>query len=390
MSNSIFDKIVLNNGYAIPKFYMGPTHPVNDPKFMNDGKVDGSSNNFVSTDGCTATFDEVVQSALDAGVRGFDSGARYGTEEDLGRIFRTCGIPREELFITTKVNNKMHGYDNTMIDFENSMKKLGLDYVDVYMIHCPVPVKGLYADTWRAFEEIYKSGRAKVIGVSNFAVQHFYDLAEVSDIVPALNQVEQHPFYVQPNLKAYERKHGIVSMSYSPLGQGKYARDPRLKWVADKYGKSVAQIIIRWHIQKGFIPITRSTNPVRVRQNADVFDFEISAVDMAYIDTLNHGSRVWHDPDRFPGTAAHVHVEEVLRESVDKELESAAISDEKKAEIKENFETLMESADVDGTKDWVIWCFTGSVATYGPNKDIEEQACEMARTLAKRIVNGME
>lgn len=386
---SIFEKIKLNNGYQIPRIYMGPTHPVTEKGFISDGTVSGSNQAFKSTDGCTASFDEVVLAALDAGIRGFDSGARYGTEEDLGRIFRTCGLPREELFITTKVNNKMQGYDNTMIDFENSMKKLGLDYVDVYMIHCPVPVKGLYTDTWRALEEIYKSGRAKVIGVSNFTVQQFYDLAEVSDIVPALNQIEQHPFYVQANLKAYEKKHGIVSMSYSPLGQGKFARDPRLQWVAEKYGKSIAQIILRWHIQKGFIPITRSTNPIRVRENADIFDFEISQADMAYIDTLNHGNRVWHDPDRFPGTAAHVHVEEVFRDAMKKELEKAEISDEKKEEIQETFETYMDSTDVDGTRDWVIWCFYYAAAEHGANGSIEEQACEVARLLANHLVTGL-
>lgn len=389
MEATIHDKITLNNGYKIPNFYFGPTHPVTEKGFINDGSVTGSNKGFVSTDGCTASFDEVVQTALDMGIRGFDSGARYGTEEDLGRIFRTCGIPRDELFITTKVNNKMQGYDNTMIDFENSMKALGLDYVDIYMIHCPVPVKGLYVETWKAFEEIYKSGRAKAIGVSNFTVQHFYDLAEASDIVPAVNQIEQHPFYVQANLKAYEKKHGICSMSYSPLGQGKFARDPRLQWVADKYNKTIAQVILRWHIQKGYIPVTRSTNPIRVKENAEIFDFDISAVDMAYIDTLNHGNRVWHNPDRFPGTAAHVHVEKVFREAIEEELEKAQISDDKKEKIRDTFETLMDSKDVDDTRDWVIWCFTHAEATYGANAAIEEQACEAAKLLANHLVVGL-
>lgn len=389
MTESIFNKIRLNNGYEIPMLYIGPTHPVGSKGFINDGKVDGGNAGFVSTDGSNATLDEVVQAALKAGYRGFDSGARYGTEEDLGRIIRTCGIPRSELFLTTKVNNKMHGYDNTLRDFENSMKKIGLDYVDVYMIHCPVPVKGLYCDTWRALEEIYRSGRVKAIGVSNFTVQHFYDLAEVSDIVPAMNQIEQHPFFVQANLKAYERKHGIVSMSYSPLGQGKFARDPRLAWVAAKYNKTIAQIILRWHLQKGFIPITRSTSPARVRENADIFDFVIEPADMAYIETLNHNDRVWHDPDRFPGTAAHVHVEQVFREAVNAELQAADISDAKKPEIEAAVEEMLSSADVDGTRDYIIWCFTHAVAVYGPNPNVEEQACEFARLHANHIVRGL-
>lgn len=385
----ITDKVKLNNGYEIPNYYIGPTHPVGSAKFLNDGKVDGSSAGFVSTDGCTATLDDIFYTALESGVRGFDSGARYGTEEDLGRLIRECGLPREELFITTKVNNKMQGYDNTMIDFENSMKKIGLDYIDVYMIHCPVPVKGLYVDTWKAFEEIYKSGRVKAIGVSNFTVQHFYDLADVSDIVPAMNQIEQHPFFVQANLKAYEKRHGIVSMSYSPLGQGKFAKDPRLAWVAQKYGKTIPQIILRWHMQKSFIPITRSSNPKRVRENADIFDFEISPVDMAYIETLNHGNRVWHDPDRFPGTAAHVRVEQAFRAAMDEELAKAPISDAKKEEIQQNFEVLMSSTDVDGTRDWVIWCFTHAIAEGGRGADIEDRACGVAKLLANHLVTGM-
>ena len=236
MKKNIFDKIRLNNGYEIPCYYIGPAHPVWSDKAKNDGKVDGTG--FATVDVSGATIEDVMHTALECGVRGFDTGARYGTEEDIGKFFRTCGLPRKELFVTTKVNNIMQGYDNTMIDFENSMKKLGLDYVDVYMIHCPVPQRGLYVDTWRAFEEIYRSGRAKAIAVSNFNVQHFYDLAEVSDIVPAINQIEQHPFYVQENLKAYEKKHGIVSMSYSPLGQGRFAKDPRLAWMAEKKEKA--------------------------------------------------------------------------------------------------------------------------------------------------------
>lgn len=221
---SINDKIRLNNGYEIPCYYIGPSHPAWSDKAKNDGKVDGSG--FATVDVCGATIEDVMRTALECGVRGFDTGARYGTEEDIGRFFRTCGLPREELFVTTKVNNKMQGYDNTMIDFDASMKKLGLDYVDVYMIHCPVPQRGLYVDTWRAFEEIYRSGRAKAIAVSNFNVQHFYDLAEVSDIVPAINQIEQHPFYVQENLKAYEKSMELSLCLTVRLGR---AVSPRIR-----------------------------------------------------------------------------------------------------------------------------------------------------------------
>lgn len=384
---NISDKVKLNNGYEIPCYYIGPTHPAWSDKSILDGKVDGSR--FSCVDNSGVTLEDILYKALELGIRGFDSGARYGTEEDIGRFVRECGVPREELFITTKVNNKMHGYDSTMIDFEDSMKKLGLDYLDVYMIHCPVPQKGLYCDTWRAFEELYRSGRVKAIAVSNFTVQQFYDLAEVSDIVPALNQIEQHPFFLQPNLKAYEKKHGILSMSYSPLGGGRFARDPRLAWVAEKYGKSIAQVILRWHLQKGFIPITRSSSPKRVAENADIFDFELESADMAYIETLDHHERMWHDPDRFPGTAAHVHVEDVFRKAVEQELSAPDVPEEKRAGIRAAIEELLEEKDVDGTRDYIIWCFTHAVAVYGRCADIEDHACEMARLHANHLVRGM-
>lgn len=387
MNRSIFDKVRLNNGYEIPCYYIGPAQPVWSNKAKNDGKVDGSV--FATVDVSGATIEDVMRTALECGVRGFDTGARYGTEEDIGSFFRTCGVPRSELFVTTKVNNIMQGYDNTMLDFEASMKKLGLDYVDVYMIHCPVPCRGLYMDTWRAFEALYRSGRVKAIAVSNFNVQHFYDLAEVSDIVPAINQIEQHPFYVQENLKAYEKKHGIVSMSYSPLGQGRFATDPRLEWMAEKYGKSIAQIILRWHLEKGFIPVTRSSNPKRVRENAEIFDFALDPADMAFLETLNHHDRVWHLPDRFPGTYAHVHVEDVFRKSVETELDAPDVPQEKRDEIRKSIEKMLEYKDIDGTKDHIIWCFTHAVALYGPCADIEERACEMARLHAKHFVRGM-
>ena len=383
----ISDKVVLNNGYAIPRFYLGPAQPVGSVSFSNDTRVNGSSDAFKSSDGCTAPLDDVVSAALDAGYRGFDSGARYGTEEDLGRIFRTCGIPRDELFITTKVNNTMQGYDSTLRDFEASMGKLDLEYVDIYMIHCPVPVKGLYCDTWRAFEEIYRSGRAKAIGVSNFTVEHMRRLSEISDIVPAVNQIEQHPFFVQPNLKTYERERGIVSMSYSPLGQGKFAHDPRLRSLAEKHGKTVAQVILRWHLQMGYVPITRSTSPDRVRENADVFDFELDDSDMAYMGAHNHGERVWHDPDRFPGTAAHVRIEKSFRAAVERAKDDLALAPRTRCEIDAEIEAMLSSTDVDGTIDFIIACFFEAARVYGPNAEVEDQAEEIAERHALAVVS---
>lgn len=275
-----------------------------------------------------------------------------------------------------------------MQDFEHSMKTIGLDYVDMYLIHCPVPIKGLYVDTWKALEEIYKSGRVKAIGVSNFTVQHFYDLADVSDIVPAVNQYEQHPFYVQANLLAYERRHHIVPQSYSPLGQGKFAKDPRIQWLAEKYNKTVAQIILRWHLQTGFMVVTRSSNKERICQNADIFDFELSAEDMGFMAALNHGNRIWHDPDRFPGTAAHIHVEEAFRDAVRMEIEKRGLDSDKAEKINEAMETVLQPSDVDGTRDYIIYCFNKAAAKHGRNGNIEDQAVEEAKELAKGLVES--
>lgn len=380
MINSVFDKIELNNGYQMPRLGSGPDLPEAEVGAWNVSQTDEEIH-----PGAMG-FQKTLERLIECGYRSFDSGARYGTEEPLGKFFRACGLPREELFLTTKVNNVMQGYDSTMWDFEQSMKNTGLDYIDLYLIHCPVPIKGQYVDTWKAMEAIYRSGRVKAIGVSNFTVQHFYDLAEVSDIVPAVNQYEQHPFYVQANLLAYERKHGIVAQSYSPLGQGKFARDPRIQWLADKYQKTIAQIILRWHLQSGFMIVTRSSNYDRIAQNADIFDFELTPAEMGFMAALDHGDRIWHNPDRFPGTAAHIHVEESFRKAVEDEIEKRSLPDHTARRILDAEEILLEPADIDGTKDFVIYCFNRAAAIHGRNAKIEVQAIEEAQKAAAEFV----
>lgn len=381
---SIFDKITLNNGYQMPRLGAGPDLPDVEQTY---GAWNVNQTEEEEHPGALS-FRRTLDTMIECGFRSFDSSARYGTEAPLGDYFRTCGIPREELFLTTKVNNLMHGYDNTMRDFEQSMKNTGLDYIDLYLIHCPVPIRGLYVQTWKALEEIYRSGRVRAIGVSNFTVQHFYDLADVSDIVPAVNQYEQHPFYVQANLLAYERRHGIVPQSYSPLGQGKFARDPRIQWLADKYGKTIAQIILRWHLQMGFMVVTRSSNETRIRQNADLFDFALSDEDMGFMAALNHGDRIWHDPDRFPGTAAHIQVETAFREAARRAMERADLTAGQLAAAEQALEALLEPADVDGTRDYIIYCFNKAAAIYGRNGNIAEQAAEQAELLAEAFVEN--
>ncbi len=381
--DSVFSKIRLNNGYEMPRYGMGPGYPEATDETVGAGDLTGRNSEVQTTE---MTWQATMDALIECGVRSFDSGARYGTEGPLGEYFKACGIKREELYITTKVNNTMHGYDNTMRDFENSLRTTGLDYIDLYLIHCPVPIKGLYVETWKAFEKIYQSGLVKAIGVSNFTVKHFYELEDNSDIVPTVNQYEQHPFYVQPNLVAYERRHHIIPQSYSPLGQGRFANDHRIQWLADKYGKTVAQIILRWHLQMGFMVVTRSTNLSRIRQNTDIFDFELTPEDMAFMDTLNHLERVWHNPERFPGTAAHIAVEEAFRDTVDREVGRRNPKPKKVHEIYNALDALLAPADIDGTKDYIIYCFTKASAIHGRNGRIQEQAIEEAKKLAVQFV----
>ena len=242
--DSIFDKMTLNNGYRMPRYAFGPkggseAKNDNDVKAMTGDNSTGASY-FLKEDG--PSFDEIMYRALEVGFRSFDTGARYGSERDIGRIIRACGIDRKELFVTTKLNNTMHGYENTLKDFEASFNKIGLDYIDLYLIHCPLPMKGEFIPSWKAICELYRQGRIKAIGVSNFGVQHLYDLADNSDIVPAVNQMEQTPFYVRHDLLAYMKRHNIIAESYSGLGGagGRLANDVRLKWLCDKYHKTGA------------------------------------------------------------------------------------------------------------------------------------------------------
>lgn len=367
------NKIRLNNGYEIPDIFFGPVLPRTGTGY--GAPSDGSQ---------PADFMDLCNAAVEAGFRAFDSASRYGTESKIGEFIKTCGLPREELFFQTKLNNMMHGYDKTLEDIDGSLERSGLDYIDVYLIHCPVPVKGEFVNSWKAIEKRYKEGKIKAIGVSNFTVQHFYDLAEVSDVVPAINQIEQHPFYVQNDLQAYMKHHNIVSQSYSPLGGGKFANDPRIQPVAEKHSKSIAQVILRWHIQKGFIPITRSSVISRTLENGNIFDFELDADDMAYMDSLNHIARTWHNPQRFPGTNAHKRVLDDFRNTVDAEI--ADLPEDKKQEILAKEEELLSSQDVDRTVDYIIYCFNLAVAKYGPNIEIEEQASNEAIRLAKEFV----
>jgi len=241
-----------------------------------------------------------VRTALDAGYRHIDTAQMYGNEAEVGRAIAESGVPREEIFVTTKLNNDGHGYDAALGALDESLRKLGFDHVDLFLIHWPRPQEGRYVETWTALEKLKADGKARSIGVSNFTVEHLERLAERTGTVPAVNQIELHPQFPQAALRAYHAEHGIATEAWSPIGQGgDLLQDGRLRALADGHGRSPAQVVLRWHIQLGNIVFPKSVTPERIRENIDVFDFELSADDMAVVDGLDTGTRKGPDPNRF-------------------------------------------------------------------------------------------
>jgi methylglyoxal/glyoxal reductase len=242
--------------------------------------------------------EEVVQSvtaAIKNGYISIDTAAIYKNEEGVGQAIKESGVAREELFITTKLWNADQGYESTLEAFETSMNKLGLEYLDLYLIHWPG--KDKYKETWRAFEKLYKEGRVRAIGVSNFLVHHLEDLMSTAEIKPMVNQVEFHPHLTQKELLAFCEKEGIQLEAWSPLKQGQLLNEPVLEDIAHKYNKSVAQVILRWDLQHGVVTIPKSIKEHRIIENANIFDFELTIEDMGKIDELNQDSRAGSHPD---------------------------------------------------------------------------------------------
>ncbi|MEW4022141.1 aldo/keto reductase [Bacillus sp. YAF8] len=242
-----------------------------------------------------------VKTALAHGYRSVDTAAIYGNEEGVGEGIRQglqeAGLKREDIFVTSKVWNADLGYEETLKAFDTSLEKLGLDYLDLYLIHWPV--EGKYIDAWRALETLYRDGRIKAIGVSNFQIHHLKHLMKETEIKPMINQVEYHPRLTQKELHAFCAEQNIQLEAWSPLMQGQLLDHPVLQEIAEKYGKSAAQVILRWDLQNGVITIPKSTKKHRIEENANVFDFELSADDMKRIDDLNENLRVGPDPDNF-------------------------------------------------------------------------------------------
>ncbi|MFD5425146.1 aldo/keto reductase [Streptomyces sp. NPDC127084] len=241
-----------------------------------------------------------VATALDAGYRSIDTAAIYENEKGTGRALADSGIPREELFITTKLWNSDQGYDATLRAFDASLERLGLDYLDLYLIHWPVPARDQYVDTYRAFETLLAEGRTRAIGVSNFLPGHLQRLLGESTVVPAVNQIELHPQLQQEESRALHSRHGIATEAWSPLGQGRGLLEvPTVVAVARKHGRSPAQVVLRWHLQMGNVVIPKSVTPSRIRENIDVFGFELDADDLAAFAALGEERRLGPDPATF-------------------------------------------------------------------------------------------
>ncbi|PKL14555.1 MAG: aldo/keto reductase [Spirochaetae bacterium HGW-Spirochaetae-8] len=273
MIANLQDTVLLNNGVRMPGYGLGVFK-------VADGDLVMQS----------------VKAALRNGYRSIDTAAIYGNEAGVGTAIEASGIPRDQLFVTSKVWNGDQGYDATLKAFEVSLHKLGLDYLDLYLIHWPV--KAHYLDTWRALLRLYEEKRVRAIGVSNFHIHHLKNILELSDVIPAVDQVELHPLLNQKELRDFCRENTIQIEAWSPIMKGNLDL-PLLLELSKKYGKTPAQVVLRWHVQHGIVVIPKSVHEHRIRENAQVFDFSLSADDMAAIDALNENKRFGSDPDNF-------------------------------------------------------------------------------------------
>ena len=269
--------IMLNNGNSIPQFGFGVFQiPPDD------------------------TFDAVT-TALRAGYRHIDTAEMYGNERQVGEAIAKSGLARDEVFVTSKLSNACHRPDDARKAFDGTLEAIGSDYIDLFLIHWPLPTRydGDYVSTWRALEEFYRDGRARSIGVSNFQPHHLRRLHEESEITPAVNQIEVHPYLAQDDVRGFCAEHQIAIEGWSPLAEGAVLGDPTIDSIARRYGKTPAQVVLRWHIERGDIVFPKSVTPGRIRENIDIFDFELSGEDVEAITALNRDERTGPDPDKF-------------------------------------------------------------------------------------------
>lgn len=272
MIETIQDSVTLHNGVKMPQLGFGVFKVKNGSETV-----------------------ESVKKALEAGYRHIDTAAIYGNEEGVGQAIRESGIPREELFITSKVWNTEQGFEKTLQAYEDSLERLGTEYLDLYLIHWPGTDK--YIDTWKALEKLYTDSRVRAIGVSNFHVHHLENLMKHTELKPVINQIELHPRLSQLEIREYCKKHDIKVEAWGPLGQGNLIDEPTINHIADKHGKTAAQVMIRWHLQNDIVVIPKSVTPSRIVENTQVFDFELSLDEMNQIDSLNLGERYGSNPD---------------------------------------------------------------------------------------------
>jgi 2,5-diketo-D-gluconate reductase A len=242
---------------------------------------------------------EVVEEALETGYRHIDTAGAYRNERGVGAAIAASDIPREEIFVTTKLWNSAQGYETTLGAFEKSVGRLGLDWVDLYLIHWPVPTEGRALDTWRAFERIHEEGRSRTIGVSNFRVEDLEQLEQESQVLPTVNQIELHPHFPQAELRAWHLEHRIATEAWSPLAQGELLANETIAAVAARHDRTPAQAILRWHLQLDNVVIPKSGTPKRIRENFELFDFELTDDDMTEIAALDVGQRIGPDPATF-------------------------------------------------------------------------------------------
>jgi 2,5-diketo-D-gluconate reductase A len=271
--------ITLNNGQAIPQLGFGV---------------------FLVPPEQTA---EAVGTALATGYRHIDTAEMYGNEREVGEAVAKSGLDRADVFITSKLDNDAHQPDDARRAFDGTLAALGTDYVDLFLIHWPLPTRygGDFVSTWKVLEEFYREGRARSIGVSNFQPHHLRSLHGQTDIPPAVNQIELHPFLTQDELRAFCAEHNIAIEAWSPIARGQIMDDPEIVSVAERIGKTPAQVVLRWHIQHGRIVFPKSVNPARIKENFDIFDFELSAEDAEIVGGLNRDERTGPDPDTFAG-----------------------------------------------------------------------------------------
>jgi 2,5-diketo-D-gluconate reductase A len=242
---------------------------------------------------------KATTSALEIGYRHIDTAQMYGNEREVGLAVRESGIPREDVFVTSKLNNNRLERDDILRSFDDSLAALGFDYLDLFLIHWPLPAVADYVARWKAMEEIYASGRVKAIGVSNFHPHHLRNLLAAGDVRPAVNQIEVSPYLVQDELRAFDAEHEMVTEAWSPIARGKVADDPIIGRIAERLGRSPAQVTLRWHVQRGDVVFPKSVTRSRIEENFAIFDFELEDADMTAISALDRGERTGPNPDEF-------------------------------------------------------------------------------------------